>query len=123
MKKAIILILLFITSVSFAKSGKEIFDNYCTTCHSPAMAPMFNAPAAHDKNVWDIRKNDAFSRAVEKNSSIKDSTGSEKEELILNELLSTAISGTIKGMPPRGTCMECTDDELKDTIKFLSSDE
>lgn len=123
MKKITILFLLLISSLVFAKTGKEIFDSYCTTCHSPAMAPMFNAPAAHNKDAWETRKNDAFNRAVEKNSAVKKSTGSEKEDYILNELLSTAISGTVKGMPPKGTCMDCTDDELKSVIKFLSNQE
>lgn len=120
MKKITILFLLLIASFSFAKTGKEIFDSYCTTCHSPSMAAMFNAPAAHNKDAWATRKNDAFTRAVQKNSSVKNSTGSEKEEYILNELLSTAINGTVKGMPPKGTCMECTDEELKSVIRFLS---
>ncbi len=121
MKKIFVLFLLLFFSISYAKSGKEIFDNYCTICHSPAMASMFNAPAAHDINMWNVRKNDAFNRAIVKKSSIKSVTGSEKEEYILNELLTTAINGTVKGMPPKGTCMECTDEELKSVIKFISS--
>lgn len=123
MKKLFVLFLLLFFGMSFAKSEKEIFGSYCTTCHSPAMAPMFNAPAAHDMNAWNVRKNDAFNRAVEKKSSIKGAIGNEKEEYILNELLTTAINGTVKGMPPKGTCMDCTDEELKTVIKFITSAE
>ena len=122
LKKTIIVIALSgITFNVYSKEGKEIFDNYCTTCHSTSMASMFNAPAVHDLNAWSLRKEDAFKRAVEKNASIKDNE--KKEENIINELLNTAINGTAKGMPPKGTCFECTDDELKAAIKFMSSKE
>jgi len=121
-KMLIILSVMSITTVVFAMSGKEVFDNFCTTCHSPSMAPMFNAPGAQDSSAWTVRKNDAFDRAVSKNSSISSTTGDEKYEHIINELLSVATEGTSKGMPPKGTCADCTDDELKSVIKFMSSD-
>jgi len=114
------LVILSLGNVVFALSGKEVFDNYCTTCHSPAMAPMFNAPPAQDAGAWDVRKKDAFDRAVNKNSSISKSSGEEKYEHIVNELLSTAKEGTPKGMPPKGTCMDCSDDELKSVIVFMA---
>jgi len=110
-------------SLSLFASGKDIFDRFCTACHSPSMAPMFNSPAAHDVDAWNVRKSDAFNRAVENNSSIKNASGSEKDEHSINELLNSAINGTEKGMPPRGTCNDCTDDDLKSVIKFMSSPE
>ncbi len=84
------------------------------------MAPMFNAPAVHTSD-WDVRKADAFDRAVEKNSAAKGTTGDLKYEYIMNELLSIAKEGTPRGMPPNGTCMDCSDDELKSVINFMSS--
>ncbi|HIH2762920.1 MAG TPA: c-type cytochrome [Candidatus Azoamicus sp.] len=115
-------VLFFSFSLS-AESGKEIFDRYCTVCHSPAMAPMFGAPAAHDLNSWNDRKKMAFERAIEKNSSIANESGDKKESYSMNELLETAKMGTDKGMPPKGTCSDCTDDELTSVIKFMSSSE
>lgn len=49
----------FTLSVS-AETGKEIFDRYCTVCHSANMASMFGAPAAHDISAWNERKENAF---------------------------------------------------------------
>lgn len=110
-------------SLSLFANGKDIFDRFCTACHSPAMAPMFNSPAAHDIDAWNMRKNDAFDRAVEKNSSIKNSTGTQKDEYSINELVNSAINGTDKGMPPKGTCNDCSEDDLKSVINFMSSPE
>ena len=33
-------------------------------------------------------------------------------------LVSNAING-IRGMPPRGTCMTCTDDEIRAAVQFI----
>lgn len=113
-------ILLSCTNMLSARSGKEIFTNYCNTCHSPSMASMFNAPAAHDKKAWDDRKELAFKRAMEKNK-FNDSDSAIKDQKIFETLLLSAKEGTPKGMPPKGTCSNCTDSELLDAIKFLSS--
>ncbi len=106
---------LFFSFSLSAENGKEIFDRYCTVCHSPSMAPMFNAPAAHDLNAWNERKELAFNRAANKNGDV--------EKISINELLETAKVGTDKGMPPKGTCSDCTDEELKSVIIFMSSQE
>lgn len=109
------------SSLLLASGGKDIFDRYCVACHSPSMAVLFNSPAAHDIDAWNNRKNLAFDRAVEKNGNIKNLTGNDKENASLNELLISAINGTDKGMPPKGTCSDCTEKELEEAIKFMSS--
>lgn len=119
--KDFVLVLIFCVSFTAVSATNSTFENYCKVCHDPSMAPMFNAPAAHNREAWDQRKSDAFSRALSKNSSLKNLSESEKYECIINELLATAKEGTAKGMPPKGTCMDCTDDELKSAIKFISS--
>lgn len=113
---------MFFSSSLFA-SGKDIFDRFCTACHSPSMAPMFNSPPAHDLDAWNARKSDAFNRAVEQNASIKGAVGSEKDNYSISELLQSALNGTDKGMPPKGTCNDCTEDDLVSAIKFMSSPE
>lgn len=114
---------LFFSFSASAESGKEIFDRYCFVCHSASMAPMFGAPAAHDLNAWNERKEMAFNRAVVSDSTIKDVAGDKKDFYSVNELLKTANNGTDKGMPPKGTCNDCTDDDLKSVIKYMSSAE
>ena len=106
-----------------ASEAKNIFDRYCTVCHSPSMAPMFGSPAAHDLDAWNERKDDAFLRAIERDSSLKGLTGGAKDEVAIKSLVLSAIDGTDKGMPPMGTCMDCTEDQLTATIKFMSSPE
>lgn len=101
-------------------SGKDIFDRYCTVCHSPGMASMFGAPAAQDLSAWNERKKLAYDRAVEKNSIVADKP---KDWNSINELLETAKTGTDKGMPPKGTCSDCTDENLVSVIEFMSSSE
>lgn len=118
----LVFVLLF-ASPLFAESGKDIFERFCTVCHSPSMASMFNSPAAHDLSAWNERKEDAFVRAVENDSSKKSISGIEKDECSINELVQSAVNGTDKGMPPKGTCSECTEDDLKSVIKFMSSAE
>ncbi len=114
--------ILFSFSVS-ANDAKNTFDRFCTVCHAPSMAPMFGSPAAHDLNAWNERKNDAFARAVEDDSSLKNLVGYERDKVALKTLLASAINGTDKGMPPMGTCMDCTEEQLMATIEFMSSAE
>ena len=121
MKNFFVIFLMFTISSVYANPGKDIFDKYCTVCHSPSMAPMFNSPAAHDLNAWNERKNDAFNRAVEENTLLKNLTGDEKEKQAIKSLVSSAIAGTDKGMPPMGTCADCSEEDLKAAIEFMSS--
>ncbi len=108
--------LFFSLSLS-ANPGKDIFDRYCTVCHSPAMAPMFGAPAAHDLNAWNERKENAFKRSGVSESKNK----ADIEKASITELVNSANMGTDKGMPPKGTCSDCTDDDLRSVIEFMSS--
>ncbi len=124
--KSRILFLIFLmlfSSQLFAETGKDIFDRFCIVCHSPSMAPMFNSPAAHDVKVWNERKADAFNRVVGNDSSKINLSDAEKDSFAIKELVQSAINGTDKGMPPKGTCSECSDDDLKSVIKFMSSSE
>lgn len=122
-KRLFFIFFILISASAYAETGKDIFDRFCTACHSPTMSPMFGSPALHDISAWNERKEDAFTRAVENDPSLKSAVGSQKEEISLKELVKSAINGTDKGMPPKGTCNECTDDELKSVIKFMSSAE
>ncbi|HIH2762605.1 MAG TPA: c-type cytochrome [Candidatus Azoamicus sp. MARI] len=120
-RNVFLIFFIFVSASLFANNGKDIFDRFCTACHSPSMSPMFGSPALHDVAAWDERKNNAFDRAVENEPSLKSAVGKQKEEISLKELVNSAISGTDKGMPPKGTCNDCTDDDLKTVIKFMSS--
>ncbi|HFL8819467.1 MAG TPA: c-type cytochrome [Candidatus Azoamicus sp. OHIO2] len=119
MKNIIAVILTYALLISMpvsANTGKDIFDRYCTVCHSPSMAKMFNAPAAHDLHAWNERKEIALSKNIEINL-----TDENRDEEAIKKLVVSATNGTDNGMPPMGTCMDCTDNDLKAAITFMSS--
>jgi cytochrome c5 len=75
-----------------ARSGEEVYTAVCASCHSVG---VMNAPKFGNKADWAPR--------VERG---------------LADLVKVAISG--KGaMPPKGTCMDCSDDELKAAIEHM----
>ncbi len=102
-------------------SGSEIYNNYCITCHSPQMSEIFSSPTVHDQKAWGERKKAAFDKVMEKDNNIINLSEIEKDNVILNFLLASATNGTDNGMPPKGTCMECTDEDLKSAILFMMS--
>lgn len=77
------------------RSGEEIVGKVCTNCHGSG---LLGAPKVGDKADWGKRA---------------------KEQGGLDGLLAKAISG-INAMPPKGTCADCSDDELKAAIHHMS---
>ncbi|MGV8842827.1 MAG: c-type cytochrome [Pseudomonas sp.] len=78
-----------------ARSGSAIVATYCGACHTPG---ILGAPKIGDSAAWTAR--------AEKVGGV-------------DGLLASAIKG-INSMPPKGTCSDCTDDELKGAIKEMS---
>jgi cytochrome c5 len=72
--------------------GGSVYNKACTACHASGAA---GAPKLGDKAAWESR----IAQGVD-------------------QLLQTAING--KGaMPPRGTCMDCSDDDLMAAIEYM----
>ena len=78
-----------------ARSGSDVYGKFCTACHGSG---LLNAPKTGDSAAWSARA---------------DAAGG------LDGLLKHAISG-INAMPPKGTCGDCSDDELKAAIQHMS---
>jgi len=74
------------------RSGKDIVTSACVACHGTGVA---GAPKLGDKAAWSPRA----SKGVD-------------------GLLKNAIHG-LNAMPPRGTCADCSDDELKGAIEYM----
>jgi cytochrome c5 len=75
-------------------TGQKVYKQSCQACHANGVA---NAPKPGDKAAWAPRI----------------ATG-------MDAMLATAIKG--KGaMPPKGTCMGCSDDDLKAAIEYMVS--
>jgi cytochrome c5 len=83
---------LFATAGIASADGKTTYDAKCGVCH---VAGVAGAPKFGDKAAWEPRI----------------ATG-------MDAMLAVAISG--KGaMPPKGTCMDCSDDDLKAAIQYM----
>ncbi|MBP0050071.1 cytochrome c5 family protein [Marinobacterium sp. AK62] len=74
------------------RSGEEVYNTKCSVCHAAGVA---GAPKLGDAAAWAPRA-----------------------EKGVDALLATAISG-INAMPPKGTCMDCSDTELKSAIQYM----
>lgn len=73
--------------------GQEIYEKYCVVCHRDGLA---GAPKFQSEADWKSR------------------LASKK----IDDFLATAIKG-LNAMPPKGTCTECSDAELKDAIQYM----
>lgn len=74
------------------KSGKDLYGTVCTTCHATG---VLNAPKFGNAGDWGPR--------IAKG---------------MDTLYTHAISG-FNGMPPKGTCAACSDDEIKGAVKYM----
>lgn len=77
------------------RSGEKIYNTFCVACHGTGAA---GAPKKGDAVAWEPRV-------------------AQGEETLTKH----AISG-LNAMPPRGTCGDCSDDEIASTVKFLIKD-
>lgn len=75
-----------------ARSGEDIYKTYCGSCHGGGWQ---SAPVAYDEREWKERIDKGFAA-----------------------MLANAKKG-LNGMPPMGTCMDCSDAELSEAIKEM----
>lgn len=80
------------TSV-FAQEGKAVYDKACHICHATGVA---GAPKVHDAAAWEPRLEQGLDTMV---SVVKTGKGA---------------------MPPGGMCTDCTDEDYKKAIEFMS---
>lgn len=78
-----------------ARSGSDIYNNFCIACHGSGVA---GAPKMGDKAAWAPRADKG-----------------------MDGLLETATNG-LNAMPPKGTCADCSADELRGAIAFMLSE-
>lgn len=73
-------------------SGEEVYNTYCTACHAAGVA---GAPKYGDAEAWEPR---------------------------LAKGMETLYESTYNGlniMPPRGTCSQCSDEELRNAVDYM----
>lgn len=78
-----------------ARSGEAVYGQYCTACHG---AGILDAPKTGDTAVWEARLAAAGS---------------------MEALTQHAIDG-VGAMPPKGTCANCSDEEILAAIQHMS---
>lgn len=76
------------------RTGDQIFNSKCMACHATGAA---GAPKVGDASAWAPR----IAQGID-------------------TLLTHALNG-YNAMPPRGTCADCSDDEIKGTIEYMIS--
>ncbi|MGM0433700.1 MAG: c-type cytochrome [Pseudomonadota bacterium] len=81
------------TGMAEERSGEEIYDNYCSTCHKVGAA---GAPKLDAADEWQSRVDERGRDGLYENS----------------------ING-YKGMPPKGTCSDCSDSEMKVAVDYM----
>ena len=74
------------------KSGEQVYNSSCMACHAAGVA---GAPKLGDKAAWAPRI----------------AAG-------MDSLLANATNG-LKAMPPKGTCMSCSSDELQAAVEYM----
>ena len=75
-----------------SRSGEEIYNSKCTACHATGAA---GAPKTGVADDWA----DRIAKGVD-------------------TLYTSAISG-FNGMPPKGLCMDCSDEEMKAAVDYM----
>lgn len=79
-------------SATEARSGESIFNSKCMACHMTGAA---GAPIKGNKDQWAPRIAQG-----------------------MDTLMSHALNG-LNAMPAKGTCMDCSEDEIKATVEFM----
>ena len=73
--------------------GKKTYERYCFTCHAAGVA---GAPALDDEQAWAPR----LARGRE-------------------ALLKSVVQGMPPGMPPKGLCNTCTEEQILESIDYM----
>ncbi len=84
---------LAVSNTALAADGKAIVDKACQACHATGVA---NAPKVGDKAAW-----------AERNAKGIDT-------------LLASVKGGLNAMPPGGMCNDCSDDDYKAAINYMS---
>lgn len=87
-------VLLLGAALGHAETPEETYGKLCVACHAAGVA---NAPKKGDAAVWQARL---------------------KERGGMDALLASAKAGR-NAMPPMGTCMNCSDEQLKAVVEFM----
>ncbi|MGD2074754.1 MAG: c-type cytochrome [Gammaproteobacteria bacterium] len=97
MKKIVVTLASALVLAGMAQAGEEsaakkIYDTKCMACHASGVA---GAPKLGDKQAWAPRI-----------------------ESGMDTLMNSVMNGK-NAMPPKGTCMECSEEDLRATVEYM----
>lgn len=96
MKKTLLVagaaLMLTSTAAMAERSGEELYKTKCSVCHATGVA---GAPKFGSAAEWAPRA-----------------------EKGIDGLLAVSLTG-LNAMPPKGTCMDCSDSEMKAAIQYM----
>ncbi|RUO60176.1 cytochrome c5 family protein [Pseudidiomarina marina] len=78
-----------------ARSGEDVYNKFCAACHTSG---VLNAPKINDAADWEER---------------------------LAQGMDTVLKHAVEGynaMPPKGTCNDCSDDEIQAAIDYMTAE-
>jgi len=81
-----------------ARSGEDVYNAVCKNCHAAPMAASVMAPEVGNKEAWAPR------------------IAKGKDALYEVALHGSKVN---PAMVPRGTCPDCSDDDLKHAVDFM----
>ncbi|MGM0481579.1 MAG: c-type cytochrome [Pseudomonadota bacterium] len=77
------------------RSGEQVYNTFCSACHTSG---VMGSPKINNANDWEPR---------------------------LAQGMDTVLRHAIEGynaMPPKGTCADCSDDEIQAAINYMTAD-
>lgn len=80
-------------AASTPRTGQSIYEQHCIVCHAEGLA---GAPKFRDPTSWNPR--------LAKSS--------------IDQLVAIAIKG-LNAMPPKGTCQECSESDIKSALEYM----
>ena len=94
MKKLFAVLLMCSAVAAFAEPAPAKYQKACFACHEQGLA---GAPKVHDAAAWQPRLDKGM------------------------DALLVSVKSGFNAMPPGGLCTDCTDDDYKMLIEFMSS--
>ncbi|WQC54211.1 cytochrome c5 family protein [Idiomarina sp. PL1-037] len=77
------------------RSGQQVYDKYCTACHTSG---VMGAPKINEASDWEER---------------------------LDQGMETVLKHAVEGfnaMPPKGTCSDCSEEEIQAAIDYMTEE-
>lgn len=79
------------------RNGEQVYNDKCATCHGPGMA---GAPKVGDVAAW------------------VDRIAQGEEKMVTHAI--EGFQGSAGFMPPRGTCTDCSDEEIAAAVVYMA---